>query len=1325
MDRISIWTIVVAAFLFSNSHSSFAQNVIAWGNNDSGQTDVPADATNVIAVAAGWNHSLALRDDGTVISWGAITHVPTDATNVVAIAAGAQHNIILRANGTVWAWGTATSMQATNLGAFTGVAAIAASDFVSLLLHSNGTLFARGDTFSAPPNLGSVKAISAGTRHALITFSNGTVGSSLFWFPDLPFSNALRGPLLSFTNTLALYAGTTNNVALRADGTVKPWGWGRRQPVPPVSVTNVITLALSTNCNFALRSDGRIAAWGSGLATNVPASASNVIAVAAGRSHGLAIIGDGAPRFYAQPGHLDKVSVADRLPVAARVVGASPLHLQWLADGTPIPGATNAYPQIPAVIGTDNVAYQVVASNAFGSVTSAVSKVKVSAINVWGDNANKQRTIPLTLTNPVMIAAGVSHALGVNANGSVVAWGRNSFGQSTVPANTGAVVGIAAGSEHSLAVRSNGTVVAWGRNGDGQTNVPVGITNAVAVSAGRAHSLVLKADGNVVAWGNNEYHQTNVPPYVKDITAVAAGYDHNLALKWDGSVIAWGNNEGGLVPADATNIIAIAAGWEHNLALRADGRILAWGDNSYGQTDVPASATNIIALAAGYYHSLALRADGTVVGWGKGHLGVINIPGALKDVSAIAVGEDFSMALVKVGAPVFTPGSSTVTGRVNGRTLLTTSIGGTQPLSCQWFFNGTAITGATNHFLVLDPVQPSDAGTYTLVVTNALGETNTYVVHFTVNEAPHIVTPFRKHLVPPYTHFTLSAEVHALEPINAQWRRDGVDVENNERISGANNLSLQLNTTEFDDSGNYELVVSNAVGVITGAVARVNVTPVIAWGDNFSGQLDAPFGTTNIVAVSAGETHSIALTGEGKVIAWGANNYGQTTIPASATNIVAIAAGDYHNVAAKSDGTVIAWGDNRSGQCNISSTATNVLAVAANAHASFGLRSSGTAVSWPSFYVDSQATNLTSIDASRMGLIGLRANGTAYGRGSFSPIASWTNLVAVAAGLWFDFGLQADGKVLKLQYGWHDIDIPQMNTIGISAGNDHALTLDADGTVRGWGENNSGQIDVPEYLTQAIAISAGGAHSMALVNVSTNLHFVAEPQDQLATSGQSVTLEGTATGRGPVSYQWYLNDSLVYGATNSNHSFSAEANRAGEYKLVASNPWNSITSAVAIVSIPTAPSITLDPQSQAVLPGTTVLLTVQAQGTSPLTYQWRLEGGDLAGETNSLLQLSSVTAGHEGIYTVIVTNSFGFAISAPARLKVIVPSQLNLNFTEGSPFLSFAGNTGATYVIQYSTNLASSNWIDLITLSNPSGAFQFSDTNVSTNGSRFYRAVGN
>ena len=112
--------------------------VVAWGNNDDQQSNVPNGLTDVIAIApTAWN-SLALQGDGTVVAWGSNdagqTDVPDDLTGVTAIAAGYRHNLALKDDGTITAWGGNESGQTSVPAGLTGVTAITAGAHHSLAL---------------------------------------------------------------------------------------------------------------------------------------------------------------------------------------------------------------------------------------------------------------------------------------------------------------------------------------------------------------------------------------------------------------------------------------------------------------------------------------------------------------------------------------------------------------------------------------------------------------------------------------------------------------------------------------------------------------------------------------------------------------------------------------------------------------------------------------------------------------------------------------------------------------------------------------------------------------------------------------------------------------------------------------------------------------------------------------------------------------------------------------------------------------------------------------------------------------------------------------
>ena len=87
----------------------------------------------------------------------------------------------------------------------------------------------------------------------------------------------------------------------------------------------------------------------------------------------------------------------------------------------------------------------------------------------------------------------------------------------------------------------------------------------------------------------------------------------------------------------------------------------------------------------------------------------------------------------------------------------------------------------------------------------------------------------------------------------------------------------------------------------------------------------------------------------------------------------------------------------------------------------------------------------------------------------------------------------------------------------------------------------------------------------------------------------------------------------------------------------------------------TAPVITSQPMDRTVTEGGTAVFTVGVGGTAPLSYQWQLNGTNLAGATGISLTLSSVQSAQAGNYAVWVTNAFGSSLSSNALLTVNPP----------------------------------------------------------------------
>jgi IgGFc binding protein/Bacterial Ig domain/Immunoglobulin I-set domain/Regulator of chromosome condensation (RCC1) repeat len=347
-----------------------------------------------------------------------------------------------------------------------------------------------------------------------------------------------------------------------------------------------------------------------------------------------------------------------------------------------------------------------------------------------------------------------------------------------------------------------------------------------------------------------------------------------------------------------------------------------------------------------------------------------------------------------------------------------------------------------------------------------------------------------------------------------QWRRNGSNLINGDRISGANTNVLILTGVRPQDAGIYTVVVSNAAGNVTSTYAVLRVwTPsaVIAWGDNTYGQTNVPSGLTNAVAVAGGWHHSLALKNGGTVVAWGDNASGQTNVPSGLANVVAVAGGYKHSLALKSDGTVVAWGDNIVGETNVPYDLTNAVSISAVGLHSLALKSDGTVVTWGynqfgQANVPSGLTNVVAIAGGGMHSLVLKSDGTvvAWGNNDYGQTnvpSSLTNVVAIAGCYYHSLALKGDGTVVA--WGCNDegeTNVPSSltNAVAVAGGYQHSLALKGDGTVVAWGNNDYGQTNVPSGLTNVVAVAGGGLHSLALfsnnfsppvINDSTGTNF--------------------------------------------------------------------------------------------------------------------------------------------------------------------------------------------------------------------------------------------
>ena len=888
---------------------------------------------------------------------------------------------------------------------------------------------------------------------------------------------------------------------------------------------------------------------------------------------------------------------------------------------------------------------------------------------------------PSELTNAIKISAGAAYGLALNQNGDIDAWGANDYGVTTIPDDLTNMIAVVAGTYHSLALKADGTVAAWGSNVSGETNVPLGLSNVVAIAANGCDclpngnkSLALKADGTVTGWG-----ATTVPGGLSNIVAIGAGGGHALALDRNGNIIGWGSNANGqsTPPQGLSNVVAIATGGSHSMALRLDGTVRAWGNNAYGQTNTPAGLSNVVAIAAGENFCLALRDNGTVAAWGNNFGGATSVPSGLSNVVAIAGGWMHSVAIFNDGTPVIVrqPLSQAL---FSGETAtLSAGAVGAPPLSYQWQLNGANLTAATNATLILPQAQTTDSGNYTLIVSNALGvSTNANASLSVIATAPIITTQPTNAQSSFGNSATFAVAAVGSVPLRYQWQKDGISILN------ATNASLALSNLVFAAAGNYSVWISNSIGATLSANAALTLSPVVAWGagtvnSNLSphyGQSRIPAGLSNIIALAGGGYHSLALKSDGRVVAWGWNGIGQTNVPTTLTNAVAIAAGLRHSTALRSNGTVTAWGDSSYSLTFPPSSVTNVTALSAGWYHNLALRSNGTLVAWGAgtftgapphvgqSLIPSSLSNVVAVAAGGYHNLALKQDGTVFAWGwnlsGQTNVPPWlSNVVAIAAGGSNSLALKADGTLAAWgdnTFGQTNIPAGLSNVVAISAGAAHQIALRNDGALVVWGLNGNGQTNISVELTNLMAAAAGGFHSLSLVNLGP-VGFLNHPRNQSVLKGSPVALSAMALGAPPLRYQWQFNSADLPDATNTQFtSSSAQLAHSGNYRLVVSNAYGAATSAVAQLTVnDPAPTFVLHPTNQFVLANTQASFAAQAMGVAPISYQWRREGTNLLGQTNSSLVLSNVTFSSEGFYSVGASNAFGVATSEAAFLNVL------------------------------------------------------------------------
>jgi hypothetical protein len=603
-------------------------------------------------------------------------------------------------------------------------------------------------------------------------------------------------------------------------------------------------------------------------------------------------------------------------------------------------------------------------------------------------------------------------------------------------------------------------------------------------------------------------------------------------------------------------------------------------------------------------------------------------------------------------APTIQSISNSLSVRAGESFSLSVNVTGTPQMSYQWKKDGVAVSGATSSYFYRSPAQASDAGTYTVVVSNAQGAVTSQGVVVSVSAAqpPLITSHPQSQAIALQDYFSMSVGVSGTAPFTYQWKKDGVD------IVGATSYYRSSYMTATTP-GSYTVMVSNAQGSVISEAAVIALMPARAptiLQQPASQNLVAGASLNLSVSVTAQPSATYQWSKDGVVIP------GATYSSYNKSNVASSDAGNYSVVATNSAGTATSANaaiavsppsapriiqDPASGSLlpgdyfylSVSASESNATCQwQKNGVAIPGATSSSYAISNAQ---PSDAGSYTVVVTNSAGSVTSRAGVITIDTVSLRPAITYTSGSAlVTSGSWASVGINLSVSSATVRWLKDGVVIPGATSTSFS--------------LQSFGATAAGT------YTAEVTTTAGTVTSRPIVLQQLDAgqlpQITRQPVSQAVDLGQYVNFSVSAQGENPLSYQWRKDGTAIPGATSSYYGPQvSNASDAGAYTVVITNRNGTVTSATATLTIPavTLPVITAQPVSQTVRVGDSIYLNVGLQNSYGVTYQWKKDGTAIAGATNysySFYASTSLT----GRYTVVVTNSAGSATSTAATIAI-------------------------------------------------------------------------
>jgi hypothetical protein len=606
---------------------------------------------------------------------------------------------------------------------------------------------------------------------------------------------------------------------------------------------------------------------------------------------------------------------------------------------------------------------------------------------------------------------------------------------------------------------------------------------------------------------------------------------------------------------------------------------------------------------------------------------------------------------------------------VSGTIQFTVSATGGGTLAYQWRKNATNLTngtfsgratvsGATTTAMTLAGVTTNDQANYSCYITNISGSIISSVATLAIILPPTITTQPKSVATNVGATVSFSVVASGTAPLNYQWYDNGTN------ISGATLNAYTISGVFTSDSGIYTVRVSNGAGATTStnAVLAVGNSPVLT------------LQPTSLI-VTQGQTASFSASVSGDqpmYYFWrknGINIAGATNTSFAIASTVPTNAATYTFVASNSVGTAISTGavltvyypptiimQPVSQTVGVGSNFTVSVTAAGNPALAYQWRTNGAAI--------------IGATASSYSVTGAQATDS----GIYDVIVS--NLVS---------SLTSSGAVASVVYYPPTITTQPIGG-HILAGNSYSLNASAAGTAPlSWqwrknslripGVNSNSYVFNPAKLTDAglydmvvTNIVGSVTSSVATIYVGYAPEITQQPSSTTNAFGSAAMFSCGATGPLPMDYQWFQNSTNLIGQTNATLTLTnLQLQNVGSYQVIIGNDFGSITSYMAVLHL--SPGIVIQPTNQTVMPGSAAGFSILAGGEAPLTYQWQLNGTNLADNSNisgsatNILSLVAAITNELGKYDVVVSNIYCSVTSSVANMSFGFASESLFKYT--------------------------------------------------------------